>query len=162
MGSGKSYWGSQWAPKIGYEFYDLDEIIEKEEGMPVLDIFETKGESYFRIKEAELLRSLASHDNCIISCGGGTACFHNNLDWILENGYAIYLSAAPQYLFEKIMSDTEKRPLVKNINEAEILFFIEQKLRERLPFYARANKTMSVSDIDETTWKKLSRITHKK
>jgi shikimate kinase len=161
MGSGKSYWGRQWAPQIGYDFYDLDDLIELQENKAVLDIFENKGEDYFRLKEAELLRSLAKHDNCIIACGGGTACFYDNIDWMNENGYTIYLSAPPSYLLEKIKNELEKRPLVKNFNEAEVLFFIEKKLKERLPFYERANKTIEVTNIDDKTWKKLSRVINK-
>ena len=161
MGSGKSYWGRQWAPQIGYDFYDLDEVIEMKENQPVLDIFENKGEDYFRLKEAELLRSLAEHDNCIISCGGGTACFYDNIDWMNENGYTIYLSAPPSYLLEKIKNEIDKRPLIKNFNEAEVLFFIEKKLKERLPFYEQARKTIEVTDIDDKTWKKLSRLINK-
>ena len=162
MGSGKSYWGRQWAPQLGYSFHDLDEVIEAEEDQAVLDIFESKGEDYFRLKEAELLRSLAQFDDCIISCGGGTACFYDNLDWMNENGLTIYLSAAPQYLLEKIMNELDKRPLVKNFNEAEILFFIEKKLKERMPFYEKAKRTVEVAEIDDKTLRKISKAINKK
>lgn len=151
MGSGKSYWGRRWASQMGLDFIDLDEIIERKSGKTVSDIFEQEGEDIFRSREAEELRLLDAADRCIISCGGGTACFHGNLDWMNQHGTTVYLSSGPKLLFDNIMKDTLHRPLVKGVNEAEILFFVEKKLRERLPFYEKAQITLPVEGLNDSS-----------
>ena len=151
MGSGKSYWGRLWAAETGMSYFDLDDIIEKQEGMSVEAIFEKKGEDYFRVKESALLRSMTVQDDCIISCGGGTPCFDGNMQWMNENGTTIYLQANPVKLIENILLEIDKRPLLKKINKGEMLFFVEQKLKERDPFYTQAKMSLSVKDLDASS-----------
>ena len=149
MGSGKTYWGKIWADKLGCSFIDLDELIEKREQASITDIFEKKGEEIFRLLETKMLRDLARHEDSIIACGGGTPCFHDNISWMNEKGRTVYLSAPASYLFERIKSEKAKRPLIKNVNEAELLFFTEQKLKERLPVYEKANITLDATELTE-------------
>lgn len=151
MGSGKSYWGKLWAAETGMSYFDLDEVIEKQEGMSVESIFEKKGETYFRERESTLLRTMDKQEDCIISCGGGTPCFDSNMQWMNENGITVYLQANPVKLIENIMIEIDKRPLLKKINKGEILFFVEQKLKERNPFYTQAKITLSVNNLDLTS-----------
>ncbi len=151
MGSGKTYWGSIWARQMGLEFYDLDEVIEKEHGKTISVIFEKEGEDHFRKIETIALHAFAEKHNCIIACGGGTACFNDNIQWMNENGTTIYLSATPQYIFDRVLDDKEKRPLINKHNEAELLFFIEQKLKEREPFYTQAKKILTVTELKDDT-----------
>jgi shikimate kinase len=155
MGSGKTYWGKLWAEKHEIPFYDLDEEIEKTEKRSVLDIFEKSGEKYFRFQESIALRSMSAHDHCIIACGGGAACFDENIEWMNENGLTVYLHASPQELLENIMKEKEKRPLVKHVNEAELLFFIQKKLEERIPFYEKAKIRLRAEDLNENSFKKI-------
>lgn len=147
MGSGKTYWGKKWAEQIKLDFYDLDEVIEKEQGKTISVIFEKDGEDHFRKIEAIALRSFGEKENCIIACGGGTACFYENMQWMNENGTTLYLSATPQYIFDRVLDDKEKRPLINKHNEAELLFFIEQKLKEREPFYNQAKIILPVTEL---------------
>jgi shikimate kinase len=151
MGSGKSYWGKLWASETEMSYFDLDDIIEKQEGMSVEAIFEKKGENYFREKESTLLRSMDKYDDCIISCGGGTPCFDGNMQWMNENGTTVYLQANPVKLIENILLEIDKRPLLKKINKGEMLFFVEQKLKERDPFYTQAKMSLLVKDLDATS-----------
>jgi shikimate kinase len=146
MGSGKTYWGKIWAQKSALPFLDLDKYIEHEEQMTIETIFDKKGEAWFREKESTMLRSLADADG-IIACGGGTACFNGNMQWMNEQGITVYLSAKPQYIFEKVLEEKEKRPLIKDLNEAELLFFIEQKLKERESFYKEAQIILPVEGL---------------
>ncbi len=148
MGSGKTYWGKIWAEKNGLDFYDLDEIVERQEGKSIAVIFETSGEAYFRKIETEALRIFSEKENCIIACGGGAACFNDNMQWMNENGTTVYLSATPQYIFSHVIGEKTKRPLIKKINEAELLFFIEQKLKEREPFYNQAKFILPVTELN--------------
>ncbi len=148
MGTGKSHWGEQWAKEFKMEFFDIDSLIEKEEQASVVDIFEKAGEDYFRVKEASKLRDLLHNENCIISCGGGAPCFYDNMGLMNESGTTVYLTASPQYILEKVLLEKEKRPIIKHINEAELLFFIEQKLKERFPFYCQAKITLNAETLN--------------
>lgn len=149
MGTGKSHWSKQWAALNNMTFIDLDVLIETAEGQSVIDIFENAGEDYFRVKEASILRDQLLHDNCIISCGGGAACFYDNMQWMNENGFTVYLSATAPYILKNVMDEKEKRPLIKNVNEAELLFFVEQKLKERVSFYNQAKLTLEAETLNE-------------
>lgn len=151
MGSGKTYWGNIWARQAGLDLYDLDEVIEKKEGKTIAAIFEKDGEDHFRKIETIALKEFAEKQNCIIACGGGTACFHDNMQWMNENGTTIYLSATPSYILSRVKEEKDKRPLINKHNEAELLFFIEQKLKEREPFYKQAKIILSVSELNENS-----------
>ncbi len=149
MGSGKSYWGKKWAQQYGLYFYDLDEVIEKKQGRSIAAIFERDGEDYFRELEIAALLKFASKDNCLVACGGGTACYADNMKWMNDNGLTVYLQASPQYIYDRVLEEKEKRPLIKKVSRAELLFFIEQKLKEREDFYNQAKIILPVSELDD-------------
>jgi len=149
MGSGKSYWGSIWSQKYQLDFYDLDEIIEQEQQRTIANIFEKDGEERFRQLETAALQTFSAKDNCIIACGGGAACFNDNMTWMNENGTTVYLCATPQYIYDRVLEEQDKRPLISKLNQAELLFFIEQKLKEREPFYNQAKITIQVGELND-------------
>lgn len=155
MGSGKSYWGKVWSEQSNIPYYDLDQEIERIEGISINSIFEQKGEPYFREKERIVLQSMAALNNGIIACGGGAPCYENNLELMNRMGTSIYLSASPDYLWQNILKDPGHRPLINHLNEAELLFFIEKKLAERISFYSKANFIISVNEANENTLTKL-------
>lgn len=139
MGSGKSHWGRIWAKKHSLSFIDLDEEIEVAFGMKVEDIFEKHSEDKFRELERVHLKKHESRKNVLVSCGGGTPCFFDNMDWMLKNGIVVYLNATDRFILEHVIEETKKRPLLKEVNESELLFFIRKKLAEREPVYRKAN-----------------------
>lgn len=147
MGSGKSHWAHIWALEEGYTFYDLDTEIEKVFELPVEQIFEKHGEEKFREMERYHLRKFESCKKHLVACGGGTPCFFDNLEWMKQHGSVIYLKASPDYILERVMDETEKRPLLKKINPSELLFFIEQKLKEREPVYLQADHVLEVTSL---------------
>jgi shikimate kinase len=155
MGSGKTHWGRIWAQKNQLTFYDLDEQIEKTVGESVADIFEKKGEENFREMERYVLRKFNVKNNFVMACGGGTPCFLENLPWMNEQGITVYLEAKPSEILEKVMHETQERPLLKKLNSSELLFFIEQKLKEREPFYKQAKYTLDINDLTETSLSKV-------
>lgn len=155
MGSGKTYWGRIWSQQYGLQFFDLDEEIEKEQKKTVAAIFEKDGEGYFRKVETAVLKTFSEKNNCIIACGGGAACFNDNIKWMNEQGTTVYLSATPQYIYEKVLEEKEKRPLISKLNQGELLFFIEQKLKEREPFYQQAKFILAVQDLTAKSLKPL-------
>ena len=152
MGSGKSHWGKIWAAEFKLAFVDLDEVIQMEEGGSVVDIFESKGEDYFRTVEAKKLREVSKLKNTIIACGGGTPCFHENMQWMNDRGISVYISATPDEILRRLINGQAQRPLIKKLNQAELLFFIQQKLKEREPFYSQCNIILPSADITEHTF----------
>jgi shikimate kinase len=151
MGSGKSYWGKLWAAQSGLPFFDLDEVIEEAEGKTVAAIFEQKGEAYFRQKETETLQTFLQKDNCIIACGGGTACFNNNMQWMNANGTTVYLLATAGEILKRVITEQEKRPLIKDFSAEDLLLFIENKIQERTPYYKQAKVILPVATIASNT-----------
>jgi shikimate kinase len=153
MGSGKTHWGKIWAAKHKIAFIDLDEVIEIAERKPVTEIFESKGEAYFRKLESETLRQFSFLSDTIIACGGGAPCFNNNMDWMNNHGTTVYITCTPEEILRRLHNtEIKKRPLISKLNQAELLFFIEQKLKERQPFYTRAKVVLANSKITENTF----------
>jgi shikimate kinase len=151
MGSGKSYWGHIWALEHGYTFYDLDTEIEKAFKMPVEEIFEKHGEEKFREMERYHLRKFENKKKYLLSCGGGTPCFFDNLEWMKQHGEIIYLKASPEYILDRVMDETSKRPLLKEVNPAELLFFIQKKLNEWEPVYLKDDHVFEVGKLKKNS-----------
>ncbi|MBS1512442.1 MAG: shikimate kinase [Bacteroidetes bacterium] len=151
MGAGKTYWGRQWAATSGLPFADLDEVIETAENKSVAAIFEQNGEAYFRAKETETLQQLVQQENIIIACGGGTPCFNNNMAWMNAHGITVYLSATPEEIFERVIAEQQKRPLLHHHTPESLQKFIEQKLEERLPVYSKARFTFATNELSTQT-----------
>ena len=147
MGSGKTFWGRIWAQENQLSFFDLDEEIEKITGESVADLFEKRGEHYFRNIETKELKNFAYKDNFLLACGGGTPCFVDNLTWMNLQGTTIYLQADAHTIFKRIMNETQERPLLNKLNPSELLFFIEQKLKEREVFYLQAKHIVNVGAL---------------
>lgn len=152
MGCGKSHWGRIWAAENHLPFIDLDEAIEQQELKPVSQLIETKGEPYFREVEAAKLRSLIALGDAIISCGGGTPCFHDNMRWMNEHGITVYITSPPSDLLRRLLNGQQQRPLIEKFNPAELLFFIEKKLAEREPFYRDARIHLPASELTNETF----------
>ncbi|UAY52919.1 shikimate kinase [Ferruginibacter albus] len=149
MGSGKTYWGDLWSRSGEFAFVDLDELIESKEKKTISKIFEEKGEQYFRELEAATLRSVTDKKDIIISCGGGTPCFHDNMQWMNAHGVTVYLKASPQHLAKRLMKERQKRPVLSGLNDDELVNFIDQKVKERESFYSRAKIILNVEEMKD-------------
>src|SRR5690606_35331875 len=156
MGSGKTVVGMQLAKKLRIKFSDLDEYISCKEKVDIPTIFEKKGEIYFRKKEKKYLKELLETDVTeVISLGGGTPCYGDNMKLILqnENTVSIYLSAQPDTLADRLYPDKNKRPLICFLNSREhLLDFINKHLFERNYYYLQAQHTVAtdLKTIEET------------
>lgn len=135
MGSGKSYSGKRLAEKFGMSFIDLDDFIEEKEDRTVREIFEKEGEDYFRKIEKECLHEMGEKEMTVISTGGGTPCFFDNMKWMNENGVTVFLDTSVEVLSNRLFDEMQKRPLLKNFSKEKLKSFIEKKLEERNPFY---------------------------
>lgn len=138
MGSGKSTTGKELASHLKWSFIDLDEMIEEMTGMKISKIFAEKGEDFFRKTESVVLHSLVSETNAVISTGGGTPCFSDNMDFMLNNGLTVYLRMTPSRLKSRLADASDERPLLKGISMKELQKYISGKLSEREKWYSRA------------------------
>ncbi|MEO6406492.1 MAG: shikimate kinase [Ferruginibacter sp.] len=154
MGSGKSYWAKKWAEKYHLKFIDMDDLIENQTGKSIQQIFDEEGENGFRLREKRTLQGLPTDESVIVACGGGTACYFDNLQWMNEIGITLYLKASVEQIISRVSTELYNRPLVKNIKKDELKPFIENKLQQREPYYSQAKFTIAVEDLDENSIRK--------
>ena len=148
MGCGKTTIGKKLAKKLSYNFIDLDKEIENHEQILIEQIFETKGEAYFRKIEHEKLLEVVQRKNLVVACGGGTPCFFDNMKIINNNGISIYIQMNSEALFSRLKQAKTKRPLIKNLNEEELQQYIKHKLMERESFYVSSKYIVDGLNID--------------
>ena len=149
MGSGKSIISKELSSKLRFKNIDLDNEISSEIGLYIPEVFQKKGELFFRKKEKETLeRVLNSQEDVILSLGGGTPCYYNNIDVINERSVSVYLVANVDTLVKNLLHEREKRPLIAGIKEEELPNFIGQHLMERNQYYSKAKVAVMVNDWD--------------
>lgn len=152
MGSGKTHWGRRLAAKLGMPFYDLDSLIIEKENKSVADIFATKGEEFFRFLEKETLEAITDQqEGFILSCGGGTPCFFNNIEFMKKHGKVVWLNTAVDVLRQRLQRERLSRPLIAEVSEDELQRYIVRKLSERRMYYQQADVTVSEenTNLDE-------------
>lgn len=136
MGSGKTTVGMQLSKKISLEFIDMDLEIEKESGISISEMFKLYGESYFRKKEVNLLNELLKKDNIIISTGGGIIESEEVINIINCENCVIWLDASEDTIINRLESELDKRPKLKNNKNLE--FTIKNLMKSRYKKYKRA------------------------
>ncbi len=155
MGSGKTTLGKHLAKRLGLSFFDLDAEIELTKGQSVVKIFELEGEAGFRGIERQQLKSLIDkQEKMVLSCGGGTPCFYDNMRLMNASGLTIYLKMDPASLAYRLVNSKTIRPILRDKSEKELEDFVRQHLREREDMYNEAEITInalgfSSSKIDE-------------
>lgn len=157
MGTGKTYWGRLWAAQQHLRFFDLDAEIEKHTGLTIPQLFEQHGETFFREQERQRLLSFDKEDNFILSTGGGTPCFYNNMEWMNENGLTIYLDTPLALLKERLIKEKMHRPLIKQLDEQTIEDFIKTSIQKRKEYYNRAHIILSTESISDITFDEIKR-----
>jgi shikimate kinase len=138
MGAGKTTAGRELAKELGLEFIDLDHFIQARYQKSVGQIFADVGESEFRNIEKNILKEVGAFENIVISTGGGTPCFFDNMDYMNQIGTTVYLKSSPEALSSRLNLCKEKRPLIKDKNEEELFLFVMESLEKREPFYSKA------------------------
>jgi shikimate kinase len=140
MGSGKTHWGMRIAEKLQIPFYDLDAVIVNNEGMNISEIFAYKGEEYFRYKEKQTLEDLVNkEENFVLSAGGGTPCFFNNIKFMKRSGKVLWLNTSLEALNQRLLKEKMSRPLLSSVTEAGLRSYIIRKLSERKMYYEQAD-----------------------
>lgn len=150
MGSGKSTIGPILANTIGWEFYDLDQVIEDETGMKVSAIFEKHGEEYFRDLERKTLSRLASNEKAIISLGGGTVTSQENIKLIKKTGKLIYLKVSPESAYLRLRFKRDRPVLTRdgtvNLGKEEFINKLNRLIESRKKYYEQADITIDTDD----------------
>lgn len=139
MGSGKSTVGQQVALLLKMKFIDFDRYLEAGEGKTITQIFDGEGEERFRKLEHDYLKKVINEKNALVSLGGGTPCFFNNMEIINASGTSIYLELDVDSLVKRLSNARNKRPLIRDLNETELKYFIETNLEKRKPIYTQAH-----------------------
>ena len=148
MGAGKTTKGRALSKELGLPFYDLDWYIESRRHKTVSEIFAEQGEEAFRQIEHNMLHEVAEFEDVIISCGGGTPCFFDNMDYMNQQGQVVYLKASPEVLHKHLLMGKGERPLLKGKSEEELITFIREQLEKREPFYTKAQYIFDVDVMD--------------
>jgi shikimate kinase len=148
MGSGKTHWGQQLSQKLGLPFFDMDEQIVSSEGKSINEIFEMYGEEYFRLKEKGILHVITeTHSSFVMACGGGSPCYFNNIDYMNQAGTTVWLNTPLNVLFQRLLTEKDKRPLLKDLSDGQLKSFIIKKFADRKIYYEQAHVVVDDENI---------------
>lgn len=146
MGSGKSTVGPILANTLGWDFFDLDKLIENKTGKKIREIFEQEGENYFRKLETDTLREISGSQNIIISLGGGTVASQENLDILKETGKIIYLKVSLDTVYKRLKYKRDRPALTNSNSESlskeEMTDRIKKLMDTRIKYYEQADFTI--------------------
>lgn len=151
-GAGKTYWGAKIATACGWQFADLDTCIAQEEMASIPALFASYGESGFREREQKCLKNVISSsiEPTIVACGGGTPCYSDNMQLMLQTGTVVYLRAEVADLIANLNATDEVRPLLKN--RENLAAYLAELLVLRTPVYKKAHYILQTEDISLTTF----------
>ncbi|MEA3485673.1 MAG: shikimate kinase [Candidatus Aerophobetes bacterium] len=144
MGTGKSVIGKKLAQRLGMGYLDTDEIIEKREKCKIFQIFEEKGEGYFRKIETQVVKKIAGWDNYVIATGGGVVLKEENMAALRKNGLIVCLSADLETIWNRTAKN-QRRPLLNCKNPKKR---IESLLKERQPYYQKVDFAIDTSKLN--------------
>ncbi len=149
MGAGKTTLGKAFAHSANLTFIDLDWYIEERYHKSVQELFVERGEEGFRQLERNMLHEVGDFENVVISCGGGTPCFFDNMEYMNSCGETVFLEVSPQVLFNRLKVAKQQRPLLNGKSDAELLEFIVGGINKRIPFYSKAKHTFIADELDD-------------
>lgn len=155
MGTGKSFWTKKLSKKLKIGGYDLDFLIESHEERTIAEIFAEDGEEYFRKTEAKILRWFGEKKIFVLAVGGGTPCFHENMDWMNKHGITIWIDEPVNTLVERLKPEKDHRPLIKDLSDEELGSFLKNKLSERTAFYQQATYHLQGNAINDAGFAKI-------
>jgi shikimate kinase len=146
------------AHKMEWTFLDLDEYIESKMGMSVRDIFSTMGEDSFRELEAKCLRETSNLRDVVIGCGGGTAAFHGNMDWMKAHGLTVFLNTSFDILVQRIAKNDSERPLFQGCDKEEIMKKLSEIAEKRSIYYGSAKIIWNKSEPSDFLYRAVNQL----
>lgn len=155
MGAGKTYWANTLKKKLKVPAYDLDNLVEIMQEQTIGEMFAEHGEEFFRKEEAKMLRLFKEKKSFILSCGGGTPCFYDNMDWMNKNGITIWINEPVEILVDRLQEGKSHRPLIKDMSDEELKDFLTGKIQERKEYYSKATYTVTRDQLTESNLIKL-------
>ncbi|MDT8309448.1 MAG: shikimate kinase [Bacteroidales bacterium] len=159
MGSGKTKLGKKLAARIGFKFIDLDKLFEQQHHTTIADYFNSYGEESFRKEEQQILYSMEKTSKAVVSTGGGTPCYQDNIAFMNKTGVTVYLQLSAQSLAHRLRVSSANRPLLENIGDEHFDSFIQQHLAERENYYLKAHFVVKGEDLTgEMLYKALNSI----
>lgn len=138
MGAGKTTLGKAFAREMKVPFIDLDWYIEERFHKSIPELFRERGEEAFRELERRMLHEAGEFEDVVISTGGGTPCFFDNMDYMNRQGQTVFLDVHPDILFRRLRVATQQRPILQGKTDEELRAFIGEALGKRAPFYGQA------------------------
>lgn len=150
-GSGKTTFGKRLAIKLNKQFIDLDDEVAKSNGYgSVALLISNTSMTHFRELETSTLLALSNTKDTVITCGGGTPCFNDNMKIIKESGLSIYIAErSREILFKRLSAERPIRPLVEKLNPRQLLRWIKTELKKREPYYSQADVTIKAESMVE-------------
>lgn len=149
MGAGKTTLGRALAKATGMQFIDLDCYIEERFRKTIAQIFAEKGEEHFRDLERRMLHEVGEFEDVIISTGGGTPCFFDNIGYMNSQGTTVFLDVPVERLFIRLSIARSKRPLIREKNDEELRTFITEQLEKRIPYYTKAKESFVADRLED-------------
>ena len=151
MGAGKTTIGKELSSLMKLSFVDLDLFIEHRFRKTIRQIFEEKGENFFREIEQKALHEVAEFEDVIIPTGGGTPCFHQNMTYMNERGTTVYLKVSTDELVKRLSANKGTRPILKGHSDNTLNLFVEEMVAKRKPFYEQAHIIFNADSLDTST-----------
>lgn len=150
MGAGKTTLGKMLAREMVLDFIDLDCYIENRYRKTVSALFQERGEDGFRLLEQRMLHEVAEFEDVLISSGGGTPCFFDNMQYMKQQAVTVYLKASPDVLAAHLRMGKQQRPLIAQKNDDELMAYIRESLEQREPYYSQADLVFDIARLDNS------------
>ena len=148
MGAGKTTLGKAFARELGVPFIDLDWYIEERYHKSIRELFTERGEASFRELERTMLHEVAEFENVIISTGGGTPCFFDNMEYMNGHGQTVFLDVHPDVLFRRLRVATQQRPILQGKTDEDLRAFIVEALEKLAPHYGKASYRFDAGQLE--------------
>ena len=148
MYSGKTTVGHKLASRLGYQWADLDRMLETTFHTSIPIFFKRYGEEAFRKIEQKLLHNTVDLDNIVISTGGGTPCYFDNIEWMNLHGTSVYFDVTVETLLRRAAQSKKPRPILAGLTEEERSLYVRQQFSQRLPYYQKAQIIFPADEPD--------------